>query len=208
MSISLLQRSMLLAAVALALWNGAFAISAHVGIWGPIAAAALALDALCLILDPGLRRWRAPGGRVLAIGVAAAAVQIAATYSLFPIAARAWPGLTVGVADLYRLLGAGAGALLAAPTALVAASEELVFRGTLQTWLSRSAPAWVSVLGAAVVYTLCHLASGEIVLLVLAFVCGAFWGALRAATGSLVPGILAHIAWDMAVLFVYPLRLE
>lgn len=208
MSISLLQRSMLLAAVALALWNGAFAISAHVGIWGPIAAAALALDALCLILDPDLRRWRAPGLRDLAIGVAAAAAQIAATYLLFPIAARAWPGLTPRVADLYRLLGAGAGVLLAGPTAFVAASEELVFRGALQAWLTRSAPAWASVVGAAAVYSLCHVASGEIVLLGLAFACGAFWGALRAASGSLIPGILAHVAWDMAVMFVHPLRLE
>lgn len=208
MSIPPLQRSLLLATAALALWNGAFAISTHLGIWGPIAAAALALDALSLSLDPDLRRWRLPTGRHLAMGVAAAAVQIAATYSLFPIAARAWPGLAPRVADLYRLLGTGAGALLAAPTVLVAASEELVFRGALQAWLTRSAPPWASVLGAAAVYSLCHLASGEIVLLGLAFACGVFWGALRAATGSLVPGILAHIAWDMAVMFVHPLRLE
>lgn len=199
---------MLLAAACLALWNGAFAASGLAGIWLPIAGAALALDALCLALDPSLRRLRMPAPRHVALGATAALVQIAATYLLFPVAVRAWPALSPRVADLYRLLDSGAGAILLAPTAFVVASEELVFRGALQTWIARSAPPWASVFSASILYSLCHLASGEPVLVGLALACGAFWGALRAASGSLFPGVLAHLAWDLAVMFVHPLGME
>lgn len=201
------QRSMLLAAAPLLLWNGAFAASGRFGIRLPICAAALALDALCLGFDPDLRRVRVPAANLLALGAAAAAAQIAATYGLFPVAVRAWPQLAPRVADLYRILGASAGAALLAPTAFVAASEELVFRGAVQGRIAHEAPAWARTLAAALLYSLSHIASGEPVLVALALACGLFWGALRAASGSLVPGLVAHLAWNAAVMFVHPLRL-
>jgi len=42
-------------------------------------------------------------------------------------------------------------------------------------------------------------------LVVAAFACGLVWSALRAATGSLVPTLVAHLLWDFAVLLWMPL---
>jgi hypothetical protein len=198
-------RLAILVVAALVLWNGAFAVAGRVGIWIPIAIAALALDALSLGLEPALRRPAAPSRAALALGIGAALVQVAATYLLYAPLARALPALVPRVEALYRALGSGHTGLLLAPAVFVACSEELVFRGAIQPTLARSCPSSARVLASALVYALAHIASGEPVLVLLAFACGAFWGALRAISGSLAPGIVAHLAWDLAVMFLFPL---
>jgi membrane protease YdiL (CAAX protease family) len=40
---------------------------------------------------------------------------------------------------------------------------------------------------------------------VVAFLCGIAWGALRAASKSLLPPLVAHLVWDVLVLLWLPL---
>jgi membrane protease YdiL (CAAX protease family) len=40
---------------------------------------------------------------------------------------------------------------------------------------------------------------------VVALSCGVAWGALRVASASLVPTLLAHLMWDLLVLLWLPL---
>jgi membrane protease YdiL (CAAX protease family) len=47
-------------------------------------------------------------------------------------------------------------------------------------------------------------AAGSLLLVVVAFLCGLYWSALRAISRSLVPSLCAHLAWDVA-LIVFPL---
>ena len=42
-------------------------------------------------------------------------------------------------------------------------------------------------------------------LVLAALSCGLVWGALRAATASLVPTLVAHLLWDFVVLLWLPL---
>ena len=57
----------------------------------------------------------------------------------------------------------------------------------------------------ACVYALAHVPLGSPVLVFAALACGLCWGALRAATSSLVPALVAHLLWDVVVLLWLPL---
>ena len=83
--------------------------------------------------------------------------------------------------------------------------EELVWRGVVQTALMRRLGPWPAVPVGALSYTLAHAPLGSPVLLVVALSCGVVWGALRAASGSLVPTLVAHLLWDLLVLLWLPL---
>ena len=83
--------------------------------------------------------------------------------------------------------------------------EELVWRGVVQAALVRRLGPWRGVTLAAVAYALAHAPLGSPVLVVVAFLCGLAWGALRATTSSLVPTLVAHLVWDLLVLLWLPL---
>jgi membrane protease YdiL (CAAX protease family) len=61
------------------------------------------------------------------------------------------------------------------------------------------------VLLAAATYALAHAAIGSLLLVVVALLCGIVWGALRAASKSLLPPLIAHLVWDVLVLLWLPL---
>ncbi len=53
-------------------------------------------------------------------------------------------------------------------------------------------------------YTAVHLASGNIMLVLAAAVCGVFWGWLYLRYRSPVLNIVSHTLWDLAVFVVFP----
>jgi membrane protease YdiL (CAAX protease family) len=59
---------------------------------------------------------------------------------------------------------------------------------------------------ATALYSLVHAWSGNLPLLLAAFVAGLFWGGLFTWTGSLVPGIISHGLWDILVFVVAPFQ--
>ena len=50
-----------------------------------------------------------------------------------------------------------------------------------------------------------HAPLGSPLLVAVALLCGMAWGTLRAVSGSLVPGLLAHLVWDISVFLWLPL---
>jgi len=200
-----------LALAALVCWNAAFAASGALGVWLPIALAAVGLDILAVVLLPrpdlGLSK------RALAWALGATAVQVAATYLLYRPVLSAWPALRTQVAGLFDLLGHPTGTQVAL-LVFVVLSEELIYRGALQGLLARSGRTtiglsgpWASAALAVVVYSLAHVASGSWALVGFAAVCGAWWGALRVLSGGLLAPIACHLVWDVAVLVLWPLEI-
>ena len=55
-----------------------------------------------------------------------------------------------------------------------------------------------------VAFTLAHLYVGPPVLWLAAFACGFGWAWMVVRTRSVVPGIVCHYLWDVAVIFVAP----
>lgn len=117
---------------------------------------------------------------------------------LFPFAAS----------DIGRVYGFKSGVPVARVVLLMALvigpGEEVFWRAYLQRrWQARfgRGPGF---LAAAVLYALVHVASGNVMLILAAAVCGAFWGFLYMKTGSILLVAISHTAWDLAVFVFWP----
>ena len=129
----------------------------------------------------------------------------AATYLLYPVLARVLPLIPTDTARLYASFRAPPLVIAALALLPVILGEELVWRGVVQTALVRRLGPWRGVTVAALAYALAHAPLRSPVLVVVALSCGMAWGALRAASASLLPGLLAHLVWDILVLLWLPL---
>ncbi len=190
---------------ALAVWGGCFVLISRTGSWAPLAVLGPLLAAAVLFGDPHARALLRPSLRLLAFGLAGAAVMIAGTYALFGVFARLAPDLRLLTIGLYNELRAPSftAAERAALIPLVAAAEEVVFRGIALPDGGRGAVRAVAL--NALLVGVAHLSSGNWLLALVAALCGAAWGGMRVATRSCVPSIVTHVLWDLAILVVRPL---
>lgn len=193
-----------LALGAAAAWLAAAAAARWLGIWLALGGTAVALGAAVLALDASARTGLRPTPARVLVGAAAGVALAAATHLAFAVLGGIEPWIARDTALLYAAFRAppGPGAsLLLAPIVL---GEELVWRGAVQGALSRRLGPAAGVPLAALGYALAHVPLGSPVLPLVAGGCGLVWGALRAATGSLVPPLVAHLAWDLLVLLWLP----
>lgn len=178
----------------------------HVDPWVPIAAAALGMSSLLLTTDRSLmRELLRPTSRSILLGLLSAAVMIAATYVLFPLLARAVPVITDRTSDIYArfLTGRSPVSVLLFVIPIILA-EEIMWRGAFQEWAETRFPAQpvVIVVLSAAAYAVSHLLLGSGLLVAVAFVCGLYWSALRMFSRNLLPSLIAHLAWDLALILV------
>ena len=189
----------------LAVWGGCFVLISRTGSWAPLAVLGPLLAAVVLFSDPKARGLLRPSVRLLALGLAGAAVMTVSTYALFGVFVRMAPDLRLLTIGLYNELRAPSftPAERAALIPLVAAAEEVVFRGIALPDGGKGAVRAVALNALLVGVT--HLSSGNWLLALVAAVCGAAWGTLRVVTRSCVPSIVTHVTWDLAILVVQPL---
>jgi membrane protease YdiL (CAAX protease family) len=84
-------------------------------------------------------------------------------------------------------------------------AEEIFWRGLIQRALGERYGVWMRILLATSVYALIHLVALNFMLIVAAAICGFFWGWLYEREKSLVPVILSHSLWDLAIFVLLPL---
>ena len=161
-----------------------------------LVAAVLATDAarVAALLRPTLQ--------LLAIAVLAAAAMIALTNVSFLALIRWMPSLRGLSAEIYGRFvdGHTTAATLAFVVPLVFA-EEILWRGAFYDALPlRSQTS--RVLLASAIYAAAHAPFGSALLAAVAFVCAIYWCSLRAASGSLIPSLVAHLAWDVTLIIV------
>ena len=89
---------------------------------------------------------------------------------------------------------------------VIGPGEELFWRGFLQRRLQIEKGPLQGFLLATLLYTAVHLASGNIMLVLAAGVCGLFWGFLYLRTGSLLLNVVSHTVWDIAIFLVFPVH--
>jgi len=86
---------------------------------------------------------------------------------------------------------------------LIGPGEEIFWRGFLQRhWQKRFGSLkgyWL----AALLYALVHLASGNVMLVLAAGVCGLFWGAMFSRYRSVVLLMVSHIVWDLMIFLIW-----
>jgi len=87
---------------------------------------------------------------------------------------------------------------------IIGPGEELFWRGFLQRALSNRFGNLWGFLFAALLYSSVHVASGNIMLILAALLCGLFWGWLFIRFKSMVVNIISHTLWDIAVFIFFP----
>ena len=88
---------------------------------------------------------------------------------------------------------------------IIGPGEELFWRGFLQRRFQMERGPFQGFLLATLLYTGVHIASGNMMLVLAAGVCGLFWGFLYLRTGSLLLNIISHTVWDMAIFLFFPM---
>ncbi len=189
-------------------WAAAALGARSFGLWPAMGSAAIALGLAVLSAAP--RNSQAalrPRPSLVLMGIAFSAAMTGATYLLYPPLARLWPFIAQETGVLYAAFRAPSPLIAALALPLVVAGEELVWRGAVQDAFVRRLGATAGIILAAVVYALAIAPFGSPVLVAVSLACGLAWGVLRAASGSLVPTLIAHLLWDLVVLVWSPLDL-
>lgn len=144
--------------------------------------------------------------RKAGLGLASALVL----YGLFAAgrlaALKIFPFAASGIASVYGLkTGAGVARVALLIGLLIGPGEEIVWRGFLQENLGRRLGGARGFILTALVYSLVHLASGNIMLVLAAAVCGVFWGLLYTAWRSPVLNAVSHTVWALLIFILRPL---
>lgn len=174
-------------------------------VWSATAAAILPAAAAALVLAD-VRAARAIGlWPAVGAGGAAGALLYAATAGFVRVA-RGWAPLQEQARALYAAPRPGPGPVGVAWAGLVAAGEEILWRGAVQPVavaalgpLGGVALAWGAYVGANAV-------GGNLPVLLGAAVGGAAWAALAAWSGGVAASVACHVAWTALMVAAPPVR--
>ena len=88
---------------------------------------------------------------------------------------------------------------------VIGPAEELFWRGFVQRRMSQRWGAWYGFLATTACYTLVHVWSGNLMLLLAAAACGFCWGLLYCLMPKRLPAlIVSHALWDAAAFVFFP----
>jgi membrane protease YdiL (CAAX protease family) len=87
---------------------------------------------------------------------------------------------------------------------IIGPGEELFWRGFLQRNMSLQFGRILGFILTTVVYAGVHVASGNIMLVLAALVCGIFWGWLYLRYQSMIINVVSHTLWDISVFMLFP----
>jgi len=87
---------------------------------------------------------------------------------------------------------------------IIGPGEELFWRGYLQRKLGLRFGKMNGLIFATALYTIVHVATGNLVLVLAALICGIFWGWLYMRYRSMTINIISHTVWDVGVFILLP----
>ena len=110
-----------------------------------------------------------------------------------------------GIQDVYAFkMGASQFRIAVLMIFIIGPGEELFWRSFLQRRLQDKTGKCLGFILATGIYTLVHLGSGNVMLVLAAGVCGLFWGYLYLRYGSITLNIISHTLWDVTVFLWLP----
>ncbi len=87
---------------------------------------------------------------------------------------------------------------------IIGPGEEIFWRGFLQQQFSQHFNPGIGFIIVTLLYTLIHVGSGNIMLILAALVCGISWGLLYWYFQSITINIVSHLVWDLMVFIILP----
>ena len=168
------------------------------------------VNALAFAVDRGYARrlgddLRSGLVRKIALGFGSAA----ALYGVFAVgrlaALRLFPFASRGIWDIYALRSEVPLLRVVLLIGLVIGpGEEVFWRGFLQERTGAATRPAIGFALTVLLYTAVHLASGNVMLVLAAAVCGVFWGWLYLRFRSPVLNVVSHTLWDLLVFVIFP----
>jgi membrane protease YdiL (CAAX protease family) len=146
-----------------------------------------------------------PSAGLLAWGIGAGLAMWAGALGVGALLSNHAPTLWSETASLYAWASEHALVWTVPMLILIVAGEELVWRGALGIGLAARIGAWPAVGVSATLFCVAHLTTGPPVLALAALLAGAAWTWLAIRTRSLVASFVAHLGWDVALLWLTPL---
>jgi membrane protease YdiL (CAAX protease family) len=178
--------------------------------WWGISANILIMVGLCLAAERGYAHRlkddaRSGPAKKIVLGIISAVVLYAVFAAGNVAVLKLFPFAPAGIAEVYRLKeGAGLLRVILLLALLVGPGEEIFWRGFLQETagplFGRGAAFWLT----ALLYALVHAASGNVILVIAAGVCGLFWGLTYSIFRSPLLNAVSHAVWDLAVFVILP----
>lgn len=156
-------------------------------------------------------RWQRPEIRVhahsLVLGVLSAVVLYGIFYLGFVLSPLILPGASHQVGGIYAM-GMGTNNILILLLLLLVTGpgEEIFWRGFLQKNLMAKYGEKTGFGITTLIYGGVHLFSQNVMLILAAFVAGAFWGGLYLWKRDLFPVIVSHSLWSAVVFAVFPIH--
>jgi membrane protease YdiL (CAAX protease family) len=143
--------------------------------------------------------------RKAALGVASAAVLYGVFAAGRIVAFRIFPFAGVGIGSVYALkAGVSVWRVVLLIGLVIGPGEELFWRGFFQERTGATTSRAYGFTLTALLYSAVHLASGNIMLVLAAAVCGVFWGWLYFRFRSPVLNIVSHTLWDLLAFVILP----
>ncbi len=178
--------------------------------WAWLAANIIIVSAVGFALDRDYaRRLRIDLRSGLLRKAALGVISAAALYAVFAagrvVALRLLPFAGSGIWQVYALKdGVPLLRVVLLIGLVIGPGEELFWRGFFQERTAATTRPRFGFALTALLYTSVHLASGNIMLVLAAAVCGVFWGWLYLRFRSPVLNMISHTLWDLAVFVVFP----
>jgi len=164
-----------------------------------------ALDRSFLTLRSGTCRREA--WKQVLLGVFSAVVLYFIFYVGNSVSRLVFPFAAGGIQNVYSFReGASPLRITLLILLLIGPGEELFWRGFIQRgWQNRFGPliGWILASG---LYSLVHVGSGNIMLILAALICGLFWGGLYLRCRSLLLVAVSHTLWDILIFVLFPLE--
>lgn len=88
---------------------------------------------------------------------------------------------------------------------IIGPAEEIFWRANIQQFFIDKVGEWKALIITTLIYSLVHIWSFNFVLIMAALICGAFWGLMYRYNKNLVPLVISHAVWDVAVFLVFPI---
>ena len=143
--------------------------------------------------------------RKVALGMASAGLLYAVFAAGRVAALRLFPFAGYAIGDIYALRsGVPLGRIVLLLGLVIGPGEELFWRGFLQEGTGATTRRAFGFALTALLYAAVHLASGNIILVLSASVCGVFWGWLYLRFRSPILNVVSHTVWDLAVFVIFP----
>ena len=155
--------------------------------------------------------WQKPKIRFrpasLLVGLVLAVALYGIFYLGFVLSPYLIPGASRQVGGIYAL-GAGTERILICLLLLFVTGpgEEIFWRGFLQDRLMDKYGKVTGFLATTLLYGSVHLFSGNLMLILAAYVAGAFWGAVYAWRRDLLAVIVSHSLWSAVIFAVFPIH--